>query len=255
MKKIALSVLVLLCLLIALLVSLPAKTVIHGLPLAQQGVYLSGVTGRWFDGRARLLQLQTPQGLVQLNDLRWQLQWSALLKAQLQLPIQALFADRPLSFTLSANNVEQLVISELNADVSLATIKPFMRDLSVPLDGAVSLRGVQVSIRPGSNWPSKLSGFASLNNLAVSLPMALLDLGSVDLALSSIDQRIRADVKEYRGDYGLSGHITLTQPNAYSLALESQPGARITEQMRQQMRFVLGSEVGGAFLINYSGNF
>lgn len=250
MKKL---VLILLIFVLGLLASLPARTVLQFVPLASQGVYLSGVQGPWYRGDARLLQIQTPQGLLQFNNARWTVQWADLLRVRLAVALAAQFDNRPLTANVAINSEQQLFVDDLAADINLETLRPFMRQLSVPVSGALSVRDLDLQMPLSARWPQRVQGQAALSNVVVSLPMALLDLGSAQLLLNGDADALHIEIADYQGHYGLEGGIKLLPPSIYELGLRVQPDGSVDEQTVQGMRFMLGAPVNGRYFLNYSG--
>ncbi len=240
--------------LIGLVFTAPARLLLSQLNLENQGLYLQGVDGKWFQGRSDVFQISTPHYDIQLHDFEWELKFSHLLKGQLGADLKAQFAGRPLTAEVLASPDGQVTVNHFKGAVSFSDISSLV-SADVPIQGLAHTD--DLSFRLIQGWPNTLEGVVRLNNVSVVSPIITLVLGNMDLKLSDIENArppsALAQIIDYQGQYGLQGQFELDQAGSYALALSSKPDDTLDPLIARQMQMFFGSPLNGRFSFEYSG--
>ena len=246
---------VLFCLfLVGLVYSAPARLLLAPLNLDQQGVYLQGVNGKWFNGGSDVFQVSTPQYDVQLQNLKWDIQFSRLLEGQLGVDIAAEFAGRPITADVAVAPDGTVTVSNLKGTVSFSDIAPLV-SADVPIQGMAHTEKLSFTLKQG--WPHDIDGVVAINNVTVVSPIITLVLGNMTLQLSDIEAAqpatVLAEIIEYQGQYGLQGQFELDQSSHYQLVLSSKPDDTLDPLIAGQMQMFFGAPMNGRFSFEYDG--
>jgi Bacterial type II secretion system protein N. len=232
------------------LTQLPAKLVLAQLP-ADLPVQLQGINGTLWQGGAASL---SAQGL-QLNNVQWDLQTSALLKGQLAADLRAsLPQGGDIDGICSINLAGVLHCSPLNLNnLPAQAVSPYLQSLMIP-----PLSGTFQANLSAVEWDQqslpKLSGHGEWREAGVQmLPQRY---GNYTANVSSSDDGAQQISLASAPDaaFILDGTITLQATGQYQTALNLKPGSSIDDGTKQFMSsFIVPPQPDGTFQIREQG--
>ncbi|OQX15744.1 MAG: hypothetical protein BWK73_05930 [Thiothrix lacustris] len=232
------------------LTQLPAKLVVASMPVGLP-VQLQGVHGTLWAGGATHLSAQG----MQLNNLQWKLQTSALLKGQLAADLRGSLAqggdiDGICSINLAGTlNCAPLNVSNLPAQA----VSPYLQNLMIPpLSGTFHANLNRVT------WDQQtlpqLSGHGEWREAGVQmLPQRYGNYTAIISSAANDAQQISlASAPE--AAFGLNGTITLQASGQYQTQLDIKPGNSIDAGTKQFLTsFIVPPQADGTYQIREQG--
>lgn len=236
--------------LLASLTQLPAKLVLAQLP-ADLPVQLQGIYGTLWQGGVTSLSAQG----IQLNNLQWDLQTSALLKGQLAADLRGSLAQGgDIDGICNINLLGTLRCAPLNiSNFPAQALAPYLQRLMIPpLSGTFQAR--LSNLEWDQQTPPKLSGDGEWREAGVQmLPQrygnytAIISGGDNDTQQVSLASAPEAA-------FGLSGTITLQANGQYQTQLDIKPGNSIDDGTKQFLtNFIVPPQADGTYQIREQG--
>lgn len=236
--------------LLASLTQLPAKLVLAQLP-ADLPVQLQGINGTLWQGGATRLSAQG----VQINNLQWDLQISALLTGQLAADLRGtLVQGGGIDGICSINLAGTLHCAPLNLNnLPAQGVSPYLQNLMIP-----PLSGTFHANLNSVTWDQQtlpqLSGHGEWREAGVQmLPQrygnytAIISSGENDAQQISLASAPEAT-------FGLNGTITLQADGQYQTQLDIKPGSSIDDGTKQFLtNFIVPPQADGTYQIREKG--
>lgn len=234
--------------LLALLVTLPAATVVGFIP-EQEKITVTGVTGSIWQGKAQQVNIQNN---YQLQELKWHFDWSALITLRLKIAIEFVntngsSGEGEVGLGLSGFFAENLILDG-NAPLILSYLS-----LPVPVNvtGDVSL--VINNASQGSPYCEELDGYLVWREANILSNMGNVDLKSVDIDLTCVDGKINADLKQKSQQIESSINVLLSEGNAYHAKGSIKESPSLAPAIKDALSWLGGKNSDGAIVINLKG--
>lgn len=236
--------------LLASLTQLPAKLVLAQLP-ADLPVQLQGINGTLWQGGASSLSAQG----VQINNLQWDLQTSALLKGQLAADLRGTLAQGgDIDATCGINLAGKLHCAPLNlSNLPAQVVSPYLQNLMIP-----PLSGTFHANLNNLEWDQQtipqLSGHGEWREAGVQmLPQrygnytAIISGGENDAQQLSLASAPEAA-------FSVNGTVTLQADGQYQTQLDIKPGNSIDDGTKQFLTsFIVPPQADGTYQIREQG--
>ncbi|MGB1580200.1 MAG: type II secretion system protein N [Nevskiales bacterium] len=193
-----------------------------------QLVAATGSTGRGSASMAFIDQLK-------IDEPQWQWRLSALLKGRLGFDISGYIDGHPAALLLEFGLGNSVHIHDFKARVPAQSLLPLLSGMNLPVGGFLEAQIEYLHIK--NNRPRAIQGNAQLKQAAWRLMRPPLELGSVDVELSTEDEQISGTVINQPGSaVELEGQLSVNEQGQYQFnaRLKALPGAdpRLTGLMQ-----------------------
>jgi general secretion pathway protein N len=236
--------------LLASLTQLPARLLVAQLP-ANLPVQLQGVSGTLWSGGAATLSVQG----MQIHNLHWDLQTSALLSGQLAADMRGNVAQGGQFDGICSINLSNTVqCAPLNlSDFPAQALAPYLQRLMIPPLSGTFHANISTVTWDQVAFP-QLSGHGEWREAGVQmLPQRY---GTYTAVVSSGEQGAQQISLGSAPDaaFTLDGTITLQASGQYQTALNLKPGSTIDEGTKQFLgSFIVPPQPDGTFQIREQG--
>ncbi|MCG6200090.1 type II secretion system protein N [Psychromonas antarctica] len=249
--KIKIILFFVLCYLLSLLITLPANKVTGFIP-ARSGIQIASVSGSIWQGRANQLTYKRKYHLQQVD---WQIDWSALLNLHLKLNIEftngahAMSGKGAVLFGISGVSVENLTV-----DSSAAELLAYLKlPLPVPVEATGNLLLEIKSATQGQPYCQLLDGDISWQDAEVNSDLGNIDLGTVDIDLSCEDGQLAASLQQQSGQLKSTIKMLLKEGGAYQLQGSLKDSDKLEPSIKQALSWLGRTTSSGETQLNYKG--
>ena len=231
----------------SVLVNTPAGLLVR--PLAQQHVYLEGVSGSVWRGKAQNMSARANGEVITWGQVEWQLSPLSLLSLSPVVAFSTELGSQWMQAKITVNSLESIELSNVQGRIPAAIVRLFA-PLSV--DGAFEF-----------NFPS-LKWSQSRGVLALDGALRWVDavwqthtdrvrLGTYELALTSEGQDITGSVTTVQGAVQASGDLRAKAQN-YEVDLLIEPSGPAEQRLRENLSLIAQPE-GSGLRIKLSGQY
>lgn len=231
----------------SVLVNTPAGLLVR--PLAQQHVYLEGVSGSIWRGKAQNMSARANGEVITWGQLEWELSPLSLLSLSPSLAFSTETGSQWMQGKITLNSLESIELANLQGRIPAALVRLFA-PLSV--DGAFEFSF------PNLQWSQSLGVLALNGSLrwvdAVWQTQAdRVRLGTYELALISKGQDIVGSVTTVQGAVQASGDLRAKEQN-YTVDLLIEPKGPAEQRLRENLSLIAQPE-GNGLRIKLSGQY
>ena len=234
---------------VSLLITLPAEKAISFIP-KHTGIKVAQASGTLWQGKA--LQL-TYKKELQVQELDWQFDWSALSHLQLKIDVRfknGMHAMSGKGFILlgfSGFSVEDLVV-----DSSAAELLSY-RQLAVPVEVSGDVSLVIKNASQGSPYCQELDGYLIWNDAKINSEMGDVDLDSAHIDLSCSEGQIVADVKQKSEQLTTTANFLLEEKGLYQVQGLVKAGDKLEPALKDALLWIGGKNQAGETIFQFNG--
>ena len=231
---------------IGLFASAPTRLISYFLPA---NVSLEGVTGTVWNGSARQLVVNN----VAAGKLGWHVIPSGLLRARVELGLDAQFPDGALSGKVSIGFGGFAQVNDFKGSLPVAYLA---RDFPAGmLGGRVSLIIEQAELQDG--WPTRIKGVVALGNLVQNIPkpMALGTYSASFDGSKTDDGAIKGLISTRSGPLQVDGELILASNRSYILDSAVAATPETPEDLKSMLPMVGEQLSDGSYRLQHSGAF
>ena len=246
-SRLAWALVLALLLVVALVVSTPARLLAAVLPGEQ--LIMQGFAGTLWQGSASRVLLQLPAGYFHLGSVQWSLDPFSLLALAPRLSLRSAWGGQLIDGELVLRGQQDIDVINLEGQVAAELLRHFA---PVSIDGMFSLQIAQLQLRNG--LPYSGDGRLVWQNAAWQSPQGLVHLGSYALEFKQAPQEaLLAEVVTLSGPLQANGEIEL-QERHYQLDILLGSEDTLDNQLRGMLSLIAAPE-GDDFRIALGGDF
>ena len=246
-SRLAWALVLALLLVVALVVSTPARLLAAVLPGEQ--LIMQGFAGTLWQGSASRVLLQLPAGYFHLGSVQWSLDPLSLLALAPRLSLRSAWGGQLIDGELVLRGQQEIDVINLEGQVAAELLRHFA---PVSIDGMFSLQIAQLQLRNG--LPYSGDGRLVWQNAAWQSPQGLVHLGSYALEFKQAPQEaLLAEVVTLSGPLQANGEIEL-QERHYQLDILLGSEDTLDNQLRGMLSLIAAPE-GDDFRIALGGDF
>lgn len=234
--------------LLALLVTLPAANVIAFIP-EQEDITITGVTGTIWQGKAQQVSIDNN---YKLQDLQWNFDLAALITLRLKVAIEFNNSDGSSGEGNVGLGFSGFFAENLILDTKAAQVLSYL-SLPVPVNVTGDASLVINSVSQGAPFCETLDGYMVWRNASILSNMGDVDLKAVDIALSCIDGKINAALKQKSEQIEASINVLLSEGNAYHAKGSIKDSPSLAPAIKDGLSWLGGKNSDGATVLNLKG--
>lgn len=229
---------------IGLFASMPARLISYVLP---PNVSLEGVSGTVWNGSARQLVVNN----IAAGKLNWSVILSGLLRARLELGLDAQLPDGALSGRAALGFGGLAWLNDVKGSLPLAYLATdFPTGM---LDGRVSLMIDRVELLDG--WPTQIKGVIALGNLVQNIP-ATMALGTFTASFDGSkmdDGAVRGLIETRSGPLKVDGELILAGNRSYVLESAVAATPDTPADLKSMLPLVGEQLADGSYRLHHTG--
>lgn len=247
--KIKFIVLFLFFYLFALIITLPASTLVGFIPQSS-GLKIAGVSGYAWQGQAALVSYKKE---LNLERVSWDLDWSALTTLQVKLNVKfnngrnAISGKGIVKSGFWGQGVENLTV-DLSASELLAHV-----DLPVPIEASGDIAIVVKDASLGKPYCTLLDGFVVWKNAQISSQLGNVDLATANITLSCDNGELVALIEQKSEQLSSNISAVLQQGGLYKLKGTINASDKLNLDIKQALTWIGPKDSSGATLLNFNG--
>lgn len=233
--------------LVRVVATVPAGLVVK--PLAQQNVFLEGVSGTLWQGSAQSLSARANGEVLAWGQVEWSVSLSSLLSLSPQISFATDFGAQWMSGTLTVDGFEAVELQNLKGAIP-AELARLIAPLS--LDGTFEF-DFEKLLWSQAQGAVAMNGQATWRQALWAAPSERVPLGDYTVLLTSDSNGIAARVGTLSGPVNVEGQVRAAD-NRYEVDLLINPTGRHEAKLRQNLSLIAVPEAE-ALRIKLSGQY
>ena len=235
--------------LFALMLTLPAATLVRFIPHSA-GLNMVGVSGNAWQGQAALISYKKEVNLARVS---WDFDWLALTTLQAKLNIRfnnganAMSGKGIVKFSFWGKGVENLTL-DLSASELLSSV-----DLPVPIEVSGDLSILIKEALLGDPYCATLEGVVVWKNAQISSQLGNVDLATANINLSCDNGELVAFITQQSEQISSNISALLKEGGLYKLTGTINAGDKLNPDIKQALTWVGPKDSSGATLFNFNG--
>jgi general secretion pathway protein N len=235
--------------LIALLITLPATTLLRFIP-QNMGLEIAGVSGSPWQGKAALLSYNKK---INLQRVSWDVDWLALAALQIKLNVKFNNGQNAMSGKgVVKLGVSGLVIENVLLDLSAQELLSYA-DLPISVEASGDITLLIKEASQGDPYCETLDGVFVWKNARVSSDLGEIDMTTVNINLSCDKGDAIAVLQQKSEQLNSNINILLLKGGAYQLNGTVKGSHKLNPDINQALSFLGSKNSSGATIVRFKG--